>query len=244
MISFIVPAHNEERFLGATLASIATSLQTVGEAYEVIVAADACSDATESIALDRGATLVRVDHRNIAATRNSGASAARGEILFFVDADTLANADVVSACLAAIRGGAAGGGCIFRFDRQMPLWLRLILPPCNLAGRMLKLAGGCFLFSTREAFDRIGGFDVTTYAAEEVGFLRAMRRIGRVSIPKPTVITSGRKLPLLSPWEVLRILGLIAVRGPRSFRSREGLDIFYGARSAMARGDSPRTPGS
>ena len=46
MISFIVPAHNEEEHVGPTVAAIVASARAVGEPFEVIVVADSCTDRT------------------------------------------------------------------------------------------------------------------------------------------------------------------------------------------------------
>ena len=78
MISFIVPAYNEERLLGATLDALHAAGQAVGESYELVVVDDASTDGTALVAQRRGARLVSVAHRQIAATRNSGAREANG----------------------------------------------------------------------------------------------------------------------------------------------------------------------
>src|SRR5687768_12884150 len=97
MISFIVPAHNEQACLGRTLQAIHDSARAVAQRYEIIVADDASTDATAQIARQHDATVVTVKHRQIAATRNSGARAARGERFFFIDADTVINPRAVAA---------------------------------------------------------------------------------------------------------------------------------------------------
>src|SRR6267142_250624 len=109
MISFIVPAHNEQTGLGRTLQAIHDSARVVGQPYEIIVVDDASTDATAEVARQHHATVVPVNHRQIAATRNSGGRAARGERLFFVDADTTINPRVVTAALRHMNKGAAGG---------------------------------------------------------------------------------------------------------------------------------------
>ena len=103
-------------------------------------------------------------------------------------------------------------------------------------GRRLRLVGGCCLFCTREAFLAVGGFNERYYAAEEIAFVRALKRHGRVLVPRPTVITSGRKLSLLGARELLALLARVAIRGPESFQRREGLDIWYGPRSTAPLG--------
>jgi glycosyltransferase involved in cell wall biosynthesis len=95
MISFIVPAYNEEAWLGTCLSSIRTSMDEVAERYEVIVVDDASTDATLRIAQEAGVRTLRVQHRKISAVRNAGARTACGAAFFFVDADTLINPDIV-----------------------------------------------------------------------------------------------------------------------------------------------------
>src|SRR3954466_6504212 len=83
MISFIVPAHNEEACLGRTLEAIRESADGLALAHEIIVVNDASSDRTAEIASEHKARVVDVKHRQIAATRNSGARTAVGDRLFF-----------------------------------------------------------------------------------------------------------------------------------------------------------------
>jgi glycosyltransferase involved in cell wall biosynthesis len=230
VLSFIVPAHNEERLLGRTLAAITAAARALGEPFEVIVADDASTDATAAIARSHGARVVSVTHRQIAATRNAGARAARGEVLFFVDADTVVTPAAVRAAVRALRRGAVGGGCVFRFDCPLPLYARFLLPLGNALGRRLRLVGGCCLFCTRAVFDAVGGFCERYYAAEELAFVRALKRRGRFVVPRPLVVTSGRKLSAINGLQVLALIGRALVQGPDAFQRREGLDLWYGPR--------------
>src|SRR3989442_1575013 len=89
VISFIIPAHNEEELIGRTLSALHQSARALGEPYEAIVANDSSTDRTGAIALEHGARVVAVNRRQIAATRNAGARAAIGDMFIFVDADTM-----------------------------------------------------------------------------------------------------------------------------------------------------------
>jgi len=110
MISVVVPAWNAAGDIGACLASI---LASRGVELEAIVADDGSTDGTAGAAAAYPCRVLRLPHRGAAAARNAGAAAARGEMLFFTDADcrlapaTLARA---AAALAALGPRAVLGG--------------------------------------------------------------------------------------------------------------------------------------
>jgi glycosyltransferase involved in cell wall biosynthesis len=234
MLSFIVPAHNEERWIGKCLGSIQATMEKVGEPYEVIVVDDASTDSTHQIARQMGVRTLQVEHRKISAVRNAGARAACGGIFFFVDADTQVNERAVGAALAVLRAGAAGGGCVFYFDGPVPLWGRLIHSLAVRMARVIRWVGGCFIFCTREAYSATGGFSENLSAGEDIAFCQALKKVGRFVVPKPTVITSARKLDVVGPWEVMKLVLTIAIRGPR-YESKWVLDILYGRRAQACR---------
>jgi len=231
-VSFIVPAWNEERILGSTLETLFAAAKALNMPFEVIVADDGSTDGTARVAQERGARVVRVQHRQIAATRNAGARAATGDLFVFVDADTWVTPEVLRAALEAVRRGAVGGGCTVKFEGPLPFYARVLLPGLIWLYRAAKLAGGCFLFATREAFERVGGFDETLFASEECILSRALGRCGRFVVLREPVITSGRKLRTYSGWEVLRILAGLARASRRTNRSSKGMEIWYGPRRA------------
>ncbi|OWK46737.1 glycosyltransferase [Fimbriiglobus ruber] len=228
MISFVIPAHNEERHLGTTLAALFASAQAVGEPFEVIVVNDTSTDHTRAIAEAGGARVVDVTHRHIALTRNTGARASVGEVLFFVDADTQANPAAIRAGLRAIRAGAIGGGCAFRYDGPVPLWAKIVHPIGIEAARLLKLVGGCFLFCRREAFTAVGGFSERYRVGEDVAFVNDLKRRGRFVVPREMVTTSNRKLDRMKPRAAISLLLRFAARGPDMHFTQEELDLWYG----------------
>jgi glycosyltransferase involved in cell wall biosynthesis len=198
--------------------------------HEIVVVDDASTDQTAAVAKEHAARVLQVAHRQIAATRNSGARAATGDFLIFVDGDTLVNVRVVRAAIEAMRNGAVGGGCDLEFDGRVPLWAKLLLIPSRWLYRVARLASGAFLFCTRQAFDAVGGFNEELYAAEEAAMSKALRGQGRFVVLRESVVTSGRKLRAYSAWEILGVLGRLAFAGGKGVRKREGLDIWYGAR--------------
>jgi glycosyltransferase involved in cell wall biosynthesis len=229
-LSFIVPAYNEERTLGTTLNSIRQAAAATGVPYEVIVVDDASTDHTCAVAASCGATIVHVAHRQIAATRNAGARAAIGDLLFFVDADTTVSAEILRSAIKAVRDGAVGGGAPVAFEGPVPLYAHLLLRLLVLSFRMNRLAAGCFVFCTRSAFLSVGGFDEAYYCAEEVVLSRALGRQGRFVVLQESVITSARKFRAYSTRELLTSMFQIAIRGRAGMQRREGLDLWYGER--------------
>jgi glycosyltransferase involved in cell wall biosynthesis len=227
MLSFIVPAHNEERFLGATLESIHAAARGIGLPYEIVVTDDASTDATVAVAEQGGARVVSVNHRKISAVRNSGARAARGERLVFVDADTQVDEAVVRAALAAMDRGAVGGGAGARFSEAAPGWASAMMQGTVWFMRVMRLAAGCFVFCRRDAFEAVGGFDEAYFGAEEWLISIALKRQGRFVVLRESVATSPRKFTSRSLAQILGLMFRLAVRGRRGLRDRRNMGFWY-----------------
>ncbi len=230
VISFIVPAHNEAQLLGATLDALHVAARELALPYEAIVVDDASTDTTAATARGHGAQVVCVQHRHIAAARNAGARNASGELLIFVDADTLVDAAVVRAAVAAVRTGAVGGGAGVRFQGSLAPYQKAAESFFVWLFRSIRIAPGCFVFCTRTAFEAVGGFDERYYAGEDVAISRALARHGRFVILAPAVLTSARKLRTFTLTEHLRLVLRFLLLGRRVLRSRRDLDLWYGKR--------------
>lgn len=206
MISFIVPAHNEQACLPRALQAIHDSAKIVGQPYEVIVVDDASTDATAEIACQHGARVVSVNHRQIARTRNSGGRAAHGERLFFIDADTLASPRAVASALRFMDKGAVGGGAPTLLDKneKVPIYVWPLLMLSVPLAKLIGFTGGAFMFSTREAFQATGGFNERLFFAEEGSFALRLKREGRFVVLWQPVITSGRRFRKTSGLNLLQ----------------------------------------
>ncbi len=229
MISFIIPAHNEELLIGRTIGALRTSTADINEPYEIVVVDDSSTDKTSTMAADCGARVLSVHCRQIAAARNAGAAQARGDLLLFVDADTDVPGTVVGAAVHVMRGGAIGGGARARFDGPTPIYGRVLAWLWRwIIQRFGHMASGCFLFCTRRGFEAAGRFDETLYAGEDVALSRRLRRLGRFVILQELVVTSGRNMRSHSAFEVLRLVAGFVLRGLGFFKTRRGL--WYGIR--------------
>lgn len=227
MISFIVPAHNEELELPATLAAIDAAASDAPQPYEIVVVDDASTDATPEIASHAGAKVVHINRRQIAAARNAGARSTQGEYLFFVDADTRINRVHVTKAMAALDADYAGGSARVAMDGSIPIWGRLLLHAFGALYFGLNLGAGAFLFTTRRNFDAIGGFDEQYFAGEEVYFSLALKKLGRFKVLREPVVTSGRKLRMYPAKQFLSNFFGVIIGGPRGVRSRAKLRLWY-----------------
>jgi glycosyltransferase involved in cell wall biosynthesis len=226
VISFIIPAYNEETLLTATLQAVRGAATAVGAPYEIIVVDDGSTDRTSEIAKTQGARVVAVNLRQIGAARNAGAKVAIGDLFVFVDADTLVPPEVLRSALAALRAGAVGGGSGVRQDSGEPAWGP---PLMAVATRLMRTAGwaaGCFIFVRADVFRRVGGFDERYFASEEIHLSRAVKKHGRFVIVPDAVITSGRKGRLFTTrqflWQFVQALW------PPTLRRRDRLGMWYG----------------
>ena len=227
MISFIIPAHNEEHELPATLAAIRAAASGLQQVWEIIVVNDASTDSTPQIVEEAGARIVSINRRQIAAARNAGARAAQGEYLFFVDADTRINRVHVIDGMAAMEAGYAGGSARVAMDGFVPIWGRMLLRGFSSVYFGLNLGAGAFLFTTRRNFDVIRGFDEQYFAGEEVYFSLELKKLGGFKVLREPVVTSGRKLRMYPAKHFLRKFFGVIVRGPRGVRSRAKLSLWY-----------------
>jgi len=238
-VSVIVPAWNESAELPATLDNLRAALARCSGPWELIVVDNASSDDTAAVAVAHGARVVHEPHRQIARARNTGARAATGHCLMFVDADTRPPAQLVIHAIELMRSRrSCGGGAQLRFEDGGSPLLRFGARAWNRLASSLGLGAGCFLFATRDAFDMIGGFDESYYAGEELGFSRRLRRYGKVCgqplviIDQPPVLTSPRKAHWHSTPRQLGLLLLISVY-PFALRSRRLCGFWY-ARPAIS----------
>jgi len=238
-ISIVIPAFNEERLLGESLARIksaAAVFTTRGWATELIVCDNNSTDRTAEIARAAGASVVFEPVNQIARARNAGAAAATGDWLIFVDADSHPSAELFSDVAEQILGGRClAGGATIRLDENL-LVARLITATWNRASRSFKLLAGSFIFCDAVAFRKIGGFSHELFAAEELELSKRLKKLARetgkqiVILHRHPLVTSARKMKLYTPWEHLAYLAKIVLSNGRALGNREAAHLWYDGR--------------
>lgn len=231
--SVIIPSYNEELFLPKTLAALQMAMETIPMQGEIIVVDNASIDKTAEIARQYGARIIFEPFRQIARARNTGAGAARGLFLIFLDADTLLPPPLLQQALELLAAGThCGGGTVLTFDAQLPFVADRLVKLWNWISRAKKLAAGSFIFCLARAFSEISGFDEKTYAAEEVFFSRKLSSWGEkhnlhfTILEQNPVITSGRKFYWYSSLQVTLLLVLFTIF-PLALRSRSLCGFWY-----------------
>jgi glycosyltransferase involved in cell wall biosynthesis len=233
-VSVIVPAFNEERLLDGSLAAIRTAMQAFDNA-ELIVCDNNSTDRTAEIARAAGASVVFEPVNQIARARNTGAAAASGDWLVFVDADSYPTRELFADSLLAIREGALAGGATVTLDsadRMVRFWVGA----WNLLSRRARWAAGSFIFCEAAAFREVGGFDQTIYAGEEIYLFRQLKRLARrkgraiAILRRHPLRTSDRKARLYTKGEHFAFMLKTLLLGGRNLRSRDSCYAWYDGR--------------
>lgn len=107
LCSVVIPARDAEATLPRTLAALAVRPAH----WEVILVDDHSSDRTAAIGAEFGVRVVRAEARGVSAARNTGAVAARGRLVAFLDADVVVQPEVIEAAFRRVDAGE--DGCIF-----------------------------------------------------------------------------------------------------------------------------------
>jgi rSAM/selenodomain-associated transferase 2 len=184
-ISVIVPVRNEARSIAATLEPLREP-----QVLEVIVVDGSSEDETREIASPL-ADHVLAGPIGRGPQMNAGAAVARGEILFFLHADTIVAEGFAAAIVEACRDSIGG-----RFDVALSapgVVFRVIETAINLRSRWTGIfTGDQGLFIRRDVFESLGGFPEQPLL-EDLALSRAMRRRGRVAALRQRLNTSARR---------------------------------------------------
>lgn len=238
-ISIIVPAFNEERLIGDSLREINAALRSFtrrGWETEVIVCNNNSTDRTAELAQAAGAKVVFEPVNQISRARNTGAGAATGDWLVFVDADSHPTAELFADVAEQIESGTClAGGSTMNMDTTLRL-PRAVAWFWNQISRVTRWLAGSFIFCEAATFRSSGGFSHELFAAEEIEFSRRLKKLARsrgkriVVLHRHPLHTSARKVHLYTVREHLFFMARTILLRGRSLNEREACHIWYDGR--------------
>lgn len=217
-ISVIVCAHNEERYLGPCLVSLAAQTRPPDE---ILVINNASTDRTALVASAiPDVRVVNERKKGLVVARERGRLESRGDLLVYVDADCRAPSDwlsLIEGHFGRDRSLVALSGNYRYYDwdwfgRALLRAYDLTLGPAThlLVKYVLRIGvvfyGGNFAVR-RDALQRIGGFDTTIeFHGEDTNLGRRLSRIGNVALRYDCFLyTSARRYNSLGKAAVFRL---------------------------------------
>lgn len=213
MLSVIIPAFNEERYLPQTLGHLRRAIEQLGVVadrdVETIVVDNAGLDRTAEIALASGAKVISVPEHNIARVRNAGASAASGDLLVFLDADTSIPESLLSRIAQVMEEPTCLGGAVDIDYRPARPLIKFYLRMWRVVGLRLGMAQGALQFCRRDAFRALGGYDESIYMGEDVVFYWRLGKFAKAHGQHVQFLSDIRVVPScrrFDQWPTWRIL--------------------------------------
>lgn len=196
-VSIIIPTYNEEKHLENTLKAIKNQ---DCKNYEIIVSDSRSKDKTRKIAKKYGA-LVVVDGRNgIGAGRNFGAKFAKGDILLFVDADTILMFNTITEFLKKLSNkkvvGVTCPAIPLRFSiKNLTAYLTLNnIHKMSVKTKFPQFSGICVAYK-KENFFEVNGFNEKLHVFEDIDLSTRICKTGKMIYNENTfVVTSARRL--------------------------------------------------
>lgn len=209
-LSIVIPAYNEEAYIGRCLASVAAELARSHFPIEIIVVNNASSDGTSDVA--RSFPFARVidePRKGLVRARQTGYEASAGDLVANVDADTLVPEGWIEQVFrefAADPKLVALSGPYIYYDFSpftngvIRFWYRIGNAVSYLSALLTgqggtMLQGGNFILR-RSALERAGGFDLNfDFYGEDTAIAKQMSRQGKVKFTfLLPMYTSGRRL--------------------------------------------------
>src|SRR3989441_5885068 len=212
LLSIVVPAFNEEGYLGETLASLNRAKAFLqGERRfeaEIIVVDNDSDDSTADVALALGATVAREALHNVAKVRNTGAKLSNGETIVFIDADTVVPETLLSRIVDVMSDDTCFGGAVDTDYQPKKLTAQAYLQIWRIIGKLTGMAQGATQFCRKDVFFTLKGYDETLWMGEDVDFYWRLKRFAKqqngsiVFIDDVRVVPSTRRFDQWRLWRI------------------------------------------
>lgn len=193
-LSVVIPTLNEEDYLPETINKIRENAAN-GEPHEIIVADSGSADGTPEIALGLGVVVIECENHvyGRASALNCGADHATGDVILFLDADTIPPPGYDECIESALESpGTVGGAFEFSLDGQ-ELGLRVVEALNRVRYRVRqRYYGDQGVFVRASVFRKIGGYPKRRIL-ETAYLCEALQAEGRLKLVDRKIDTSPRR---------------------------------------------------
>jgi rSAM/selenodomain-associated transferase 2 len=188
-VSIIIPTYNEE----ANILSLLNYLKKYSDdrLIEIIVVDGGSRDRTVQVVRDAGFHCTVSNKKGRAAQMNWGYSVSKGELLYFVHADSIPPITYLDDLFSAVDEGFMAGCYRFRFDSDRNLLK--INSYFTRFDRIMCRGGDQTLFITRTLFEKLGGFREDFVIMEDYDLIQKIQQSTEFKIIPKDVIVSARK---------------------------------------------------
>lgn len=186
-LSIIIPTLDEAENLTRLLPRLRDHLPH----GEILVIDGGSRDGTIEVARSLGVRALCSPRRGRAAQMNVGAEQAKGEVLYFVHADTLPPSSYYHDIEQALQMGAEVGSYRSSFDTDHPL-LRVNAYMTRF-DRLFCRGGDQSIFTTRRFFEGVHGYREDYLIMEDFDFIQKARKRGVFHIFDKAILISARK---------------------------------------------------
>ena len=221
-ISIIIPTYNEAENIAETIAHLRSAPSD--KVCEIIVADAGSEDNTIEVAKSAGATALISPVKGRAAQMNYGTRHAKGDIYYYVHADTKPPISYQNDIETAISKGYDCGSYITKFDSDK--FILKINAFCTRLNYLFVRGGDQSIFVTKELYDKVGGYDERMRIMEDYNFLEKIWEHGKFKLYKKGTLVSARKYDNNS-WLEVQLANLKAVRMYKQGASQEDIVNTY-----------------
>lgn len=186
-VTVVVPVRNGARFVAACLASIASDPYP-RECREIVVADNGSTDDTAALARSGGARIVSKHGGPVSALRNEAVRQSSGDLLAFIDVDHEIAPGWLAAAIDALRDPkvvAAGAPCHPPVDATWVQTMYDAMRDHATGPSETRWLGAGNMVVRRRDFERLGGFDSTLEACEDVDLCVRLRNTGGLLVNAP-----------------------------------------------------------
>lgn len=213
-VSVVIPTLNEGKYLETTLFHIKKQ-----KPFEIIIADSKSKDNTRKIAKKYGCRIVDAG-KGCSAGRNAGGRAAKGDIVLFIDADSIVFQNLIETVQKDFAKNKKLAGWTCKIYGFSPSWNEQILYNAsnNLVEFLTKYfkkphAPGIAIAARKDVFDKTKGFDETLKVMEDHDFAMRVGKHGDFKFSKDTcVFTSTRRMEKWGGWGLIKRYSKIYIK--------------------------------